>query len=412
MNSLILYVNESAISIAILYSVYWFFFRKDTFFILNRVYLLGSVIFSILLPALSLNLPFSVEEGNYAYVLQTITISKESLVNATSNHLDMMQIIFIIWVTGVSIFMLRFVFQMVQLFRLMKRYGITRHEGLAIVLMENGYAPFSFFSITFLNKELTKEEFTQIFAHEKIHAKQMHSADILLLELLTIIQWFNPFVWFIRNSIKAIHEYLADEGVLREGHQKVDYQQVLLSMTLGVRVNDLSNNFNYSLIKRRFIMMTKNRSGNMARLKLLFIFPVVAALFIVFSCNRTSEGQVNKDNQDVKLTNQAPTDAKNENIQLKEEEMPQFQGGNEALTAFIIENVKYPDKARKAGIQGKVFITFTIDKDGKVKNAKVQKSVDPALDAEALRVINKMPAWTNVKKADIEMTLPINFKLA
>jgi len=376
------------------------------------MYLLGAVLFSILLPAVRWDLPFAGETGNYSYMLQTITVSKESLINTTSNHLDLMQLLFIVWITGIAVFLVRFILQMIQLLRLVNRYKITQHEGLAIVLMDNAYAPFSFFKITFLNKALTKDEFTQIFAHERIHARQMHSADILLLELLTIIQWFNPFVWFIRNSLKAIHEYLADEGVLREGYQKVNYQQLLLSMTLGVKVNDISNNFNYSLIKRRFTMMTKNRSGKLARLKLLFIVPVIAGLFVILACNRTAESQPNQANDVIKTENQLQTDASNEKVQLKEEELPQFPGGNEALTAFIIANVKYPDKARKAGIQGKVFVSFTIDKDGKVKNQKIQTSVDSELDAEALRVIGLMPAWTNIKKADVEMTLPINFKLA
>jgi beta-lactamase regulating signal transducer with metallopeptidase domain len=153
-----------------------------------------------------------------------------------------------------------------QLLLLVRKYGVTRSEGLRLVLIHREYSPFSFFNLIFINtKDYQPGQLREIIEHEKVHIRQRHTLDLFLLEFMTILQWFNPFIWMYRHSVKGIHEFLADEGVLLAGHGISEYQQRLLNQAMGIQLNDMTNTFNHSLLKRRFIMMTKKRSGFAAR---------------------------------------------------------------------------------------------------------------------------------------------------
>jgi TonB family protein len=422
MPNLILYMTETSVSLAALYCIYWLFMRRDTFFAINRIYLIGSILLAVLVPFFRFEYGQNDNFQGYGQILQTITIGKESLAGAAVQNMSFVQVLLIIWITGVFLFTMRLILQLFQLFHLVKRFGITRMEGLPIVFTDNNYAPFSFFKLVFLNRYIEQEDAVRIIAHEKVHARQMHSADIIILELVTILQWFNPFVWLYRYSLKAVHEFLADEGVLQEGEEKKNYQELLLSITLGAQVNDISNNFNHSLIKRRFIMMTKIRSNLMAKFKLIFILPLAVVIIAVLSCQGTTKDPNKPDSVTVTLqgadtsSGNLETVNEDETVYDEVEEMPQFPGGDEAMMNFMIKNVVYPQKAKENGITGKVFVSFTVTKTGKVTDVKIKKGANSELDAEALRVVKMMPDWKPGKMkgnpVNVFMTLPVSFKLS
>ncbi len=439
METFLFYIAKSVVSLALLYSVYWLFLKKDTFFFMNRFYLMGSIVLSIILPFFNFSLGTVSPDIKYVELLQTITITEKGFSNAVNSNLNIVQIVMIAYITGVVLFSLRFLFQIVQISRLLKRFSITRKEGLYIVSTDANYAPFSFFNLIFLNDKMNKDDAEKIIAHELIHVKQHHSFDIVVLELLTIFQWFNPFVWFIRYSLKEIHEYLADEGVLLKGYEKVQYQQLLLTMSIGAQVNDLSNNFNKSLIKRRFIMMTKMKSSLPARLKIMLVIPFIASFILVFACSNKENPvplvQDNVTNPESQINSDVPPppppppvpgsveeqNAKNSNgesgkkVYKTVETLPEFKGGQNAMINYLVSNIKYPENAKKKGIQGKVFVAFIVGETGKVSNVRVVKGVNAELDAEAVRVVASMPDWNpgkdKGKAVDVELTLPIQFKL-
>ncbi len=230
MNNLILYLLQSGISLILLYAIYWLFLRKDTFHMVNRIYLIMTIIFSLLFPLLQINVPFySNEQSTFVVMLEAVTINATSLQTTLSNHLTTFQIIAIIYLTGACIFLIRFLFQLGQLLAMVRKYGISHDEGLHIVFINRNYAPFSFFNLIFINrKELNQGNIKEIITHEQVHIRQRHSVDLIIIELMTIVQWFNPLVWLYRNSIKSIHEYLADEGVLVRGFDAINYQSLLL----------------------------------------------------------------------------------------------------------------------------------------------------------------------------------------
>lgn len=424
MQELTIYLIRSAISMILFYGIYAAFLRRDTFFAMNRFYLLSAMTLSLIIPFF----PGSqwLHDGSPAFtvVLETITITPSQVAATFQDHLSLFQALFIIYITGVILFSARFLVQLFQISSLIRKYGITRKYGLRLVILDKAFAPFSFFQLVFLNPDLVSEEhLDKILEHEKIHVAQKHTLDLLLLEFVTIVQWFNPVIWFYRSSLKGLHEYLADEGVLKKGTDRSYYQDLLLQHTAGIQVNDLTNNFNHSLLKRRFMMMTRNRSHMLGKLKYAFAFPasLFLALFLTFAVGEYATAQEEKSlpppppkkgeaSQAIKNN-----DGQEELVYIVVEVMPEFEGGHEGLIRYITDNVKYPEEARKEGVEGKVFVSFLITDQGKVRRPTLVRGIHPSLDAEALRVVREMPDWTpgeqKGKKVNVEFTLPIHFSL-
>ena len=420
MNNLILYLIQSGISLILFYGIYWLFLRKDTFHMVNRIYLVVTVVFSLIFPLLQISLPFYANsQTTFVVMLDAVTINATSLQSTLSNHFSAFQIIVVIYLTGASIFFIRFLFQLGQLVLMVRKHGISHEEGLNIVFIDRNYSPFSFFNLIFINrKEINKQNISEIIAHEQVHIRQQHSLDLILIEIMTIVQWFNPLVWLYRSSIKNIHEYLADEGVLIKGFDAINYQNLLIHQSLGVQVNDMTNNFNHSLIKKRIIMMTKNKSKFMARLKVLLVTPVAIFLVAAFTASPMvqSIAQVDKSSNEKKeIRKITPQMQPDEDVFTVVEVMPRFPGGEDARWKYIQSSLKYPETARKAGKQGTVYITFVVEKDGSISGAKVLRGIDKECDKTALNVVENMPNWKpglqRGKPVRVQFNMPIRFNL-
>ncbi len=324
----------------ILYLAYLLFLRKETYFNFNRIYLVGSILLVLLVPLLHLNLSISQNEnfmGPAARILQVrsyyeqliamtdpdwlennrrmnrsmddffdvnysdggSTASKQTpadLVREVDTpgisgkqtgflrNMSPAEIILLVYLGGVIYFFFRFLYLVIRLIMLSKRYGIIRQDGLKMVDMKEELSPFSFFGYVFINlKVLSEAELRSILAHEKTHVRQRHTIDHLLAQGVAVFQWFNPFAWQIRNALKTTHEYLADRNVLDQGFGVFDYQSLLLKQVITYHSVELVNNFNLKPIKKRIAMMTKLRSGIPAKLKALFVIPVAILLFLFFA---------------------------------------------------------------------------------------------------------------------------------
>jgi len=412
MGTFIFYLFKSSICLLVFYIFYWIFLRKETYFTLNRCFLIASVILSFVIPAINITIDLSSSNYNNSILLEPVVITPKDFHEVYFSNFNLFNVLLYIYFAGATILLAFYVLKITQLIRLIKRYGITYKNGIRYVINDANYAPFSFFNFLFLDSKLNGNDAEKIIAHEQIHVKQLHSFDVIVMELLTIFHWFNPFIWLYRYSLKEMHEYLADEGVLLKGYEKVNYQQLLLTISTGIPHNDLSNNFNHSIIKRRFIMMSKIKSGIAGKLKLFLSIPFLLVLFWLFSCNKTGTNQTtNQAKQSFSTSEKSIKDS----VFTKVDQMPEFKGGFDKLVDFLVKNIKYPENAKNKGIQGKVFVSFTIDESGKVNNPKIEKEVNPELDAEALRVISIMPNWlpgkNKGKAVKVSFTLPISFKL-
>jgi len=423
------YMIQSLICLGCLYSLYWLLFRKETFFALNRIYLISSVLLSVLIPLFKISFDTTQAAPIYSVMLESVPFSGQNISETINNSISTINSIAIVYFTGVIVFLIRFVFQIFQIFNFINRFGINYYKGVKVVYITKKYSTFSFFNIVFINNEnISDEKLDKIIAHENIHIRQKHTIDVIFLEVLCIFQWFNPFVWFCKHSIKEVHEYLADDGVLSQGYSRINYQSLLFALITGMRLNEITNNFNHSLIKKRFIMMTKSKSAHRAKLKLLFVLPLTLMLIFAFSvtASKSVTGQSkNSKQKEVKQeikkkphlvkVSEKEKDKNQEEVFMVVENPPKYPGGEPARQEFFAENMKYPKKAKEQGIQGRVYITFVVEPSGSVTNIQLLRGIGGGCDEEAIRVVKLMPKWEpgtqRGQAVRVQFNMPIKFSL-
>jgi len=280
---------------------------------------------------------------------------------------------------------------------------------------------FSVFGHIFVNDRLTQEETKEIIKHEQNHLSHNHSFDIVLIELLRVFQWFNPVIHLFSRSLRAVHEFQADEECISRGISVNNYQKLLMNQVFKSRIFTISNSFsNPSLIKKRMIMMTKKRSGTLANIKLLMVLPVIAAVMVfISSCSQSNKPA----DAGVEIAPPPPPppppptgDISSDPPFVEVDELPVFKGGEAGLMKYIADNTVYPENAKTKGIQGKVIVRFAVETDGSVDKISILKGVDPELDSEAIRVVQTLPAFEKPgikdgKAVAVRYQIPINFAL-
>jgi TonB family protein len=422
MEAFVLYQIKSACCLGLFCLGYLLLVRNLTFYRLNRFYLLSAMFLSVTIPVLSFRIPVASHAGFFNVVLDTVKINaapEEMVSTSLPSWTTLILYIYLVVSIALTGF---FVHRLMGLTTIIRRHGIKRKGNMLWVNIPDNLTSFSFFNILFVNSSwTTKENENSIVEHEMAHARQFHSLDIVLLECIKIMQWFNPFIYIIQRLLKETHEYLADEAVLEQNSDSAGYRLLLLSQVFGIQPG-ISNCFNHSLIKKRFAMMTKEKSPFIRQVRYLMVFPMTVLLFLVFSFQEV-DYQVNKEPLVAKksistgdqknITEQKEAD---DDVFLIVEEMPEFQGGSaENCKAYIRQNLVYPENAKKAGIRGKVYVQFIVNENGQVTNTEVIKGVDPELDKEACRVISSMPAWKpgvqRGKPVKVSFTIPIVFDL-
>ena len=196
------------------------------------------------------------------------------------------------YLLGVCLLLFRLMVHIISIIRLYINSDKVRHSQVTLLINHRLKNSFSFFRWIFIPNEFSDgDEKDHIIIHERIHALQYHSVDLLLIELLSAVMWFNPLVWMMKKSVQLVHEYLADKGVLSTGIDKIRYQALLINHVAEERLICLSSGFNpvsqpgrYSLIKKRMIMMTKSKLNHGSKLKLWILIPLAAILFTGVAC--------------------------------------------------------------------------------------------------------------------------------
>lgn len=295
MNNLAEYLLKSGMVLAVLYSFYWLFLRRDTFFATNRIILILSVIVSLIIPLISFGwlqtetvVPtFTI---NFDAVPTTPDISAASNIQSVNAGWSFWNWLLLIYIIGAGIVLIRLLYQAIYLHAVERSSQTVTQGDIRVILLEKATVPFSYFNKIFIPRsEYNETAVDNIIEHEKSHLRQYHYIDILLIQILTIIHWFNPFAWLIEKSVKEIHEFLADKTVLQNGFDQGRYQALLVNQALGGPVFTLTNQFNQSLIKKRIVMMKRIKSPQWARLKALLLIPLVAALTLAFSNPKSVE---------------------------------------------------------------------------------------------------------------------------
>jgi len=417
METTLFYLLKSGFSMSVFILIYRILFKNEKRLILNRIFLLSSIVISLILPMVNfIDLVYLYQSVDNQNTFQIIQLPVFEVSNKTESGFQWLNICFYIYSAGVCLLLLKFIIGIVTLLKIKVRSQNSKSEKM------NNLPPFSFFSFIFLPNTLDGESKATVLLHEKVHVKQLHSLDIVLVEIMIILHWFIPFVWLYRATIREVHEYLADEGVLRQGIQRIKYQELLLQASSGVSGYSAVSNFN-SIIKKRIVMITKEKKTN-GWLKYGMVIPVILGLTLLPSLKLKSESL----QKSVLVTgsvisnSSAPADTvKRVKAQSRKEvysvveKQPQYPGGTNEMIKFLSENVKYPEDARAKNIQGTVYISFVISETGEVGNVKVLRGVFKSIDEEAVRVVRLMPKWIPGKQkgkaVNVNFNLPIKFML-
>lgn len=305
-----MYLLKVNIVLATLFGAYWLLLRNERFFQLNRLFLLGIVFLSVLIPILPQwqgkvsNIPIvSRITQNIADIspFDNEVPQEESLANAnsidkagnkpeqlpketttdTNLSFDWLQLSHWVYLGILGILFFSFLFQLIKLFAIQYERDHIPDDGFVRVQHDRDIPPFSFFKLLVINPtQYDDQKLAQIIRHERIHIKQWHTLDIILVELMSMICWFNPVIWVFKRYVKLNLEYIADEAVLDTGINKKAYQYHLLFTSANVPNYRLSNMFNSSPIKLRIKMMNSNKSSNAGLLKYAFILPVILGLYM------------------------------------------------------------------------------------------------------------------------------------
>jgi TonB family protein len=431
MHALLEKLLESVLILVVFYLVYRVFLIRQASFTLNRFFLLLGILFSIFLPFVKLPAT-DIGQVEFYFRLKTIDIFSSGYQQdgflASFLHVNSLGYVYF---SGLIFFSLRLITQFIILVRLyLKASKVLASGDRKIVFTGKNHPAFSFMHSVFIGLEdENNKDLEIILNHEKVHIIQKHSLDLLLLELLAIVQWFNPLIWAYRKVVKQNHEYLADRGVVKAGIPGNKYQEVLLGNYKDLRLG-FANSFNHSLTLKRLVMLKNSGSNKLSVFRLFIIIPLVSFSVYLISCANDVSMKDELKSTDTKvikgMENESgdllqpppppppPTDKNISNAELSK--MPEFPGGEKELINFLAKNTKYPPDAKENGIQGTVMVHFVITKEGKVEKAEILQSVSQAIDNEALRVVSSMPAWKpgrdkNGQAADAHLTIPIKFKL-
>ena len=558
MTEFLIYDLKVAVLIAAFYFCYRLLMERETMHRLNRIVLLSSILLSLVLPLCVITLHKTIEVEQIpvidtAELVITELGESEGQVhdwvkdhNHATSPLDSSSIIFAIFIIGLvcrSLYIAKSYRQLRRMIKDSEQHSLE--DGVTLAVVDLPVAPFSWMHTIVLSRIDYEERNPSILVHERGHILQRHSWDIVFVEALTALQWFNPVVWLLRRDLRTVHEYEADAAVLSSGSDVSQYIQQLMRKAMGTKACILANGINNSTIKKRINMMLLNKSPRRNALKLLALLPIVGITLALNAGTVTDvvykndepqkqvpvkKGKRNttiktgsnqginvieivepKSNDELKVYDTTldetepnaavmilntrkkgeepllivddkiatieqvralPRDAvarvavmreknavksfgeaakygaliittvkhqeeidneeypariiganstidlgfaKADNVFDEVDEMPQFPGGMAGMMQYLSQNIRYPQDAREAGAQGRVIVSFIVEKDGSISNAKVAKPTYSSLDDEALRVISGMPKWTpgkqNGEAVRVKYSFPVSFRL-
>lgn len=410
------YLLKSSISLIVLYLLFRIIIQYEANHQLNRFIGFACLIFSCCFMFIPVgNLIFSPEYGSTIHLVMQGSSDIEKVFQSVTPDITI-SIYFVIYIIGVIVFSLR---SITGLATLISFYFISKRYyrwGFTVVCVNKKVSPFTFFNLLFVgSNHLEEDDLDALLVHEQFHRDQLHSVDSLILEILTIVFWFNPVVWLFRRDIRAEHEYMADQQVIKKGFHMLEYQDLLFKSRTGISMQ-LGNYFsNKTSLTKRFKMMTKIKINAKKSFFRAAAFLPLMTMILMFS----SFSQIGKGPQP--------------------DELAIYEQGTPLMYKTIGKNIKYPVSARKGNHTGIVHVSFSVNKNGIVENIQAKKrggdiletvvvvgynsikslekskGINDDIKAEAIRAVGTLgkfvPAQKNGKPVVSELTIPIEFKL-
>lgn len=427
-------------------TVYDFILQKETFFKWNRIYLLATPILSFIIPLLKLESFQNTVPQDYRVYLPEVVINPQVYIENSTPLESLFGILSIIFYAGMGFFTILFLVRLTNILKLIFTSKSIKKDNYTLIVLDEKQAAFSFFNYIFINKHLLEKQDLQIIQHELIHCKHRHTLDLLYFELIKIALWFNPLVYIYQKRITLLHEYISDAEVVKETDKKT-YFNKLLAETFNVEnISFINQFFKHSLIKKRIIMITKEKSQKMKQLKYLLIAPLILAMLLLSSFEDNPKelqqfpllineiltedilpkDKLTKENEDLNKVTDTVNPIEIEDVSFAIiENVPVFPGCEGAedelracfqdkITAYVSTNFN-ANLGKELGLASglkRVFVMFKIDAAGNITEAKA-RAPHKKLEEEALRVITSLPKMlpgkNKGKTVGVKYTLPIAF---
>ncbi|WP_443936855.1 TonB family protein [Pedobacter sp. MW01-1-1] len=443
------YLLQVHVYLIVFYCFYRLLLDNETYFTLNRIFLISSGVLSLCIPFLRIE--WLTSQPVYTTANWNAVLTQATLISDTDAGFNWSNVIAYLYCAGMLFFLGRLLFNILMI----KKLLLVTRAGVA----------FAFFGKKRIDPELPQLEVIDI--HEETHVKQWHTLDVLFFEIIGILTWLNPVIYLYKKTIKNIHEFLADEQAAIFQGDKADYAMLLLSRSFGISPSSLTNGFfEKSQIKKRIFMLSKERSKKIVIVKYGIFIPLTALLLVLSSATvRKNEKLISISNQikidkplemvqtifkeepDKKIStkkveadnkpeknNQKPLSLPSNEIKSTNEEeqntaiedkriydfvsidkQPEYKGGMKNFYQYISSELKYPEESKKNKTQGKVFLSFVVEKDGSLSDISITRGLTQEMNEEAIRVLQKSPKWepavNNGQPVRVKYNININFQL-
>lgn len=383
---MITYLLKSGLLLLVFYAVYKLLLENERMFRFNRVYLLGSIVFSLIIPLQLFSIkPFFSAAINVVQLDGIIIKTNREVLDKMDYNQILMYVAGIVYGVIVLILIVRFFRNLYSFYKNIKNNKTEIINNQKIVLVKESILPHSFWNAIFINaKEFENGKIpSELIVHEQAHIKQKHSLDILFIEILQIIFWFNPLIILFKKAIKLNHEFLADQAVNEQFESVSAYQSLLLDIAYNKTNIALASNINYLITKKRFLMMTKEESPLKIILKAFTVGIVSVLMLFIFSTNAVAQEVSKIENQSKDFLMTADVDVQ-----------PQFPGGILEFYKLVGQNYRVPKELSKNKTNGKVYLQFMIEKDGSLSEITILRDkLGYGAGEEAVRVLKLSPKW-------------------
>ncbi|EZH71416.1 hypothetical protein ATO12_07885 [Aquimarina atlantica] len=444
------YLLQTVIFQVLFLVLYDVFHKKDTFFTWNRLYLLSTSILSFILPFIKIK---SIQENipeEYVFQLPTVFIGQQIEVETPSilyiwNSMGNMNWWQLCYGIGICIMLILFIRKIIALKTIQNNATYNYIHGYKIYTIRDSKDAFSFFKTVYIGDQLNSIERKQVITHEIVHLQEKHSLDLLWFELLKIVFWFNPLVYLYQLRINVIHEFIADAKSIKILGKKKYYEQLLNTVFATENIKFINQFFNYSLIKKRILMLQKSKSKKTLKLKYLLLLPIVCSILVYTSCTEDLSNQepekiikkqadqkrpieLIKDLKDAITVTGGLTDEEEEALKVllakDREDLSKYKNdlGKVEIPFSIIDkvpttnscnstidnsqrkkcvsneikkfvntnfNIKIAESNGLTGIN-RIYVRFKIDNTGKIVDVQARAPI-PELEQEAKRVIQSFP---------------------
>ncbi len=419
LNDALIYALESATCLAILYLAYYFLLRKEKSFQYNRFYLLAAILFSVSFPLLEIDY----NPANTPAVLNSIhqvgnEVGSEPIIEADKAYsytitaqserpfLLWWEALLVLYIGGVVIGLSKLLLQIRSFKEIIwfKRHR-TRYKvkGDYFLVKTDGSMPtFSFFKYLFWDNTvtLTQEEKQQVMDHEMVHIKEKHSYDIMLIELLKVFFWFNPFMYLYKLLLEESHEYLADRKVASKRGKEV-YSRLLVKTVFRKMGLEYGSYFGKNQTVKRVQMLAKTKKVNF--LRLLIPLPLIALLFFIFSFEAAMPDGLTINGYQIENNTFGASDV-----------VPAPIKGAKSWEEFIEENIAYPGEVIANQLNGEVEVKFTVNKEGLLENLRFSQRLGAEYERQVINALARGGKWTpGIKNGEVQETnivLPIELK--